>query len=175
MPVNDVSSPVFRYLRTQDNVTLVQTELVKTESNMRSLLESMPDDEWVYWCCDDRYPIKIEQKDINSIFDEIHTQKFNSINAIRLIHWREQRDSQKEIFSIGQRNFFYQLPRTLMGFWHHQFIRAKVLKYIFLSYNLPECYTIPSIDYAFHYKSHLTCLENTLIVEGKPLFNSQSL
>ena len=168
IPANDISSPIFDYLRTQDNVHLVQTE-PDIRSTMYSLLEPIPDNEWVYWCCDDRFPIKIEQEDINSISNEMHTQKFDSVNAIRLIYWGEQRDSQKEMFSIGQRNFFYQLPRALMGFWHHQFIRAKVLKYIFLSSNLPEYYYTKDIKYQFYYKSYLPCLENTLIVQDKAI------
>ena len=68
-----------------NKVKLVQTDGAKvtysaetsSESNLISpikvtvlkLIEDIPDDEWIYWCMDDRYPIRIKDDKAKDIYE----------------------------------------------------------------------------------------------------------
>ena len=53
-------------------------ELIKTPNDilgtMKKLLESIDDEDWIYWCMDDRYPIKLDVKKL------IEFHKYLSVN-----------------------------------------------------------------------------------------------
>ena len=119
-------------------------ELIKTSSNivltMKKLLEDIEDDEWVYWCMDDRYPIGINKPHLVNIYDWIKTITDNSIVSVnftyKLNDWNVNINSDRK-FRIRDSNGhkYYKIDNYKI-IWFHQFMRAKALKYLFD--NIPD-------------------------------------
>src|SRR5436190_5576789 len=131
IPQNDPNSPDFEFLRRQNNVTMVGTPSSMPQT-MSKLLERFEDDAWLYWCIDDRYPISLDVHRLEAIVAFIESGAAESLNAIKLIHWREKPDQGREDIQIGDATFRFQAPVSTWGFWHHHFLKAKVLKNLFL-------------------------------------------
>jgi hypothetical protein len=130
VPRNDDHSPHFDFLEAQKNVSIVRTPTSMLET-MSVLLGGIDDDAWLYWCIDDRYPIEIDQGGIQTVLDFIGSGAADGLNGIKLIHWRETAQADRKDICIGDRRFRFQVPYSTWGFWHHHFLRAKVLKQIF--------------------------------------------
>ena len=157
-------------LKNKGNINLLKTES-DIRSTMSSLLEKVEDDEWVYWCIDDRYPTYIDVPVVKSIIEFIECGKADSmeLNSIKLMNWKEKKDETKNVIEVGSRSFNYQKwrePGNLWGFWHHRFDLAKNLKTAFLNNNLPKEYKIGDIQ-VYHEMSDVGFLENTIYPSGE--------
>jgi hypothetical protein len=106
------------------------------------LLEDLDDEEWVYWCVDDKYPVRLVT---GKIYDLI-THAINSpdMSGLLFCRCRVTLNSPKvalypkEIVSPSgdiyfERKAWYQI-------WLHQLLKVKVLRYLFT--HLPD--RIPS-------------------------------
>ena len=128
-------------------------ETIKTPSDIRStmagLLTDIDDDDWVYWCIDDRYPTFIDTDSMQSVYEFVQSGASAELNSVKLLNWHEQRLTSKSTLKIKDKIFNFQVWRTrghFWGFWHHRFIKAKTLKYIFLGNLLPEKYKIVDVQ-----------------------------
>jgi hypothetical protein len=132
VPRNDENGPHSEFLKTHRNVSIVGTPS-SIRGTMSVLLDGLDDEAWIYWCIDDRYPVKIDQVRMQMVLEFIASGGAEHLNAIKLIHWKETADSDRDDISIGDRTFQFQLPHLAWGFWHHHFLKAKVLKEVFLA------------------------------------------
>ena len=75
IPYNSPRSDSYKYFKSKSNVELVETESSIRET-MCGLLNGIDDDEWVYWCMDDRYPYEISSVDaLNSVYEFVKKDK----------------------------------------------------------------------------------------------------
>lgn len=125
-----------------DNVELIQVPK-SIRKTMDGLLSDIEDDDFVYWCTDDRYPIKMATPD----FFKIVAQNLSSIDfdAIRLLRFPNVENNIKlqikdVLFKPCQKK---KMPR---GWWHHQFVRAKILRRVFVENELPDNYNHAKIN-----------------------------
>ena len=178
IPYNEKSeNKSFEYFKIKENVELVKTP-VAIRSTMQALLNDLDEEEWVYWCIDDRYPIEIKDLEmLNSIYTAVVSGDVDHLNAVKLFAWREElADNRLEIGGAGYR---LQKPASLFGFWHHYFIKVKVLKYFFLSDNLPEKYSISDLTMTYHFMEEIDLLKHTAVPEqdililGEPCFEGK--
>ena len=89
IPYNDTSTnKSFKYFKSRENVELVESP-VAIRSTMQVLLNDLDDEEWVYWCIDDRYPIDIKSLElINNIYTAVVNGDVDQLNAVKLFAWR---------------------------------------------------------------------------------------
>jgi hypothetical protein len=182
VPQNDDSSPHFDFLAKQKNVTLVRAPS-SVRQTMSALLDGLDDNAWVYWCIDDRYPVEIDQPRIEMVFDFIASGAAEGLNGIKLTHWRETADTDRKDIWIGDRRFRFQVPHTTWGFWHHQFLKVKVLKEFFIasgSIGLPD--SPPALNIYFHqlpmvdvFKSIVVPPEEPIVQFGETLLDGKLL
>jgi hypothetical protein len=97
------------------------------------LLEGIPDDEWVYWCIDDKYPIKFIKESYDLVIKNLNLipKTIASIllcRAAKLLLEEYVRDTH-----VPQLELEVLERISLHQFWLHQFIRAKLLRRIFNS------------------------------------------
>lgn len=118
-----------------DKVQLIKTpsDIVRT---MRVLLDSIQDEEWIYWCMDDRYPIQIELTKMNQVYNWIHTMNAPDVTGIRCINYPFGRMPENiYYFKNSIRNQygmkFLKRKNNYNMIWAHQFLRSKVLKRLF--------------------------------------------
>lgn len=100
------------------------------------LLSGIDDDEWVYWCMDDKYPISLNVQAHETIIQQLSS--LQDVDALQLCRVPFRHDSpllNKGIQLRVDRYAFHQ-RRTYHRIWIHQFLRARVLRTLFG--NFPE-------------------------------------
>lgn len=125
---------------TEDSVLIsdVPHEFVNTSLNIKdcvlSLLDGIDDDEWIYWCIDDKYPIKIDTHVFSAVYEWILSISDRSISGISLSRAKSQRGSSR----INYRDALYPPGVGLVlsrnsynNIWIHQFLRVKVIRHLF--------------------------------------------
>lgn len=103
-------------------------------ATMLRLLAGVDDDEWIYWCADDKYPITLSLDKVKRLMDyarispEVSGLMFCRCRATLgcpdlALYPGEHKTPTGEI--LLERRAWYQI-------WLHQFLRAKVLRHFFL-------------------------------------------
>lgn len=139
-------------------------ELIKTDSNivhtMKKLLADIDDDEWVYWCMDDRYPIGINKPNLRNIYDWIRTINDNNIVSVnfsyKLNDWNKNINNDRKFRIRDHKGLKYYKIDNYKIIWFHQYMRAKALKYLFD--NIPD--TIKSAKEMDYLKDELVLPTN---------------
>lgn len=119
-------------------VSLIRTTVLK-------LIEDIPDDEWIYWCMDDRYPIRIQEdkaKDLYEYIKKIEDTQVVQLNFIRSFKrgfWKSDKFIKEEgkLYTEKKqllRETVFTEKSEIKSIWMHQFLRAKVLRRIFSSF-----------------------------------------
>lgn len=112
-------------------------ELVKTESPIKqtvlTLLADLDDEEWIYWCMDDRYLVRIKDRIAQDIYNLITTIKEPEICCILLILPEKHVKFKliKEDIKIVTPNGFSLFKTSRKSLWRPQFLRVKVIRRLF--------------------------------------------
>lgn len=101
-----------------------------------TLLEGLDDEEMVYWCIDDKYPIELNIRKIEEIHKWLSSCNENNISGLLFCRCRgmllEQNltggkitDAQDNVYL--ERNNYEQI-------WIHQYLKVKVIRHLFNSF-----------------------------------------
>lgn len=162
------NNPFVFHIPYQDPETRVPAHnkvYIKTPVSFRAtvlgLLENLPAEEWVYWCIDDKYPIKINTSVFEYVFNSLQTFPSN-IASILLCR------TKKLLLEENVREFYFSqlqidvLERiTLHQFWAHQFIRVKTLRRIFNA--MPDTIEMPTDMVKHLHKTQILDSEKLLV------------
>jgi hypothetical protein len=121
---------------------------------MLGLTNDLHGEEWIYWCIDDKYPIVFDLpgvKDVLSFVEGMKTTDISGILFCRCRHMRGSRNLTRAKITDHQGNIYLE-RKSYHQIWIHQFLRVKVLQYLFESF--PD--TIPSPKCMDEYKLHIT-------------------
>ena len=132
-------------------------EYIKTQSEIRAttlkLIEDLDDNEWVYWCVDDKYPIELVLPEIRTVLAD--TQDFTDASGLLFCRCKalvrradETLFPAERISSSGQT---YLERRGWNQIWIHQLLRVKVIRYLFSK--MPH--EIPSAKLMDHLKDEI--------------------
>lgn len=127
-----------------ENINLIQTP-VSFKETIRELTKNINDEEWIYWCSSDTYPIKLDIQKYENILnnlDEISKKDCNVVfpgpwkNRIKVLHM--------ETYNFEVNGIKYYSTNCLengtnVNLWLHQFMKCKVLKKLF------ECFKEPNV------------------------------
>jgi hypothetical protein len=113
------------------------TEYVKTPPDIReTVLQSiagLDDDEWIYWCVDDKYPIQLVLEKIRQFMTDLpHWDGMSGLLFCRCKALLRRPD--ETLYPKEWRNSFgdIYLERTAWNqIWIHQLLKVKVLRYLF--------------------------------------------
>lgn len=122
-----------KYFKDKPNVELIHCDS-PIQSTMKALLNGIEDEEWVYWCIDDRYPKQIlNPNKLTKLHDFLQTSgQLAEFDAVKLYKWKEKlKDSKK--YTLLDNTYKIQEDEHQWGFYFHQFCKSKYLKEIFLS------------------------------------------
>jgi hypothetical protein len=123
----------------------VDTERVKyltapsdIKGTILHLLTEIDDEEWIYWCVDDKYPIQLIADKIASLIS--HAMRSPEVDGLLFCRCRATLNSPKLTLYPGKvKNPFgdvYLERKAWFQIWIHQILRAKVLRYLFT--HLPD-------------------------------------
>ena len=113
-------------------------ELIETPADIKqsllTLISDLPDDEWVYWCIDDKYPVSIKAEVAMGLHQFVSKVSDENIQGAMFCRCRKLLEEENlrnntEITMYGdiqlvERKNFYQ-------FWIHQYMRVGVLRSLF--------------------------------------------
>ena len=118
-----------------------QLEYIKTAGDTPSgiphtvlqLLADLPDEEWVYWCADDKYPIRLVINKIRDLMTEV--VEAADISGLLFCRTRVTLDQPELTLYPNERataNGDVLLERrSWYQIWIHQFLKVTVLRYFF--------------------------------------------
>ena len=105
------------------------------KATVLALLDGLPDREWVYWCIDDKFPVRLETGAIASMTAELDADPADDMDGLLFCRCREtlhdpaaallphaRTDAAGRVFL--ERRSWHQI-------WLHQFLRVKVLRGLF--------------------------------------------
>ncbi|PHV64316.1 hypothetical protein [Cyanobacterium aponinum] len=100
---------------------------------VKTLLEDLPDSEWIYWCIDDKYLVQIEEEKVNEITHHIQRIQDPQICGVSFCRARGLMNLNKnKNNTIRLSNNIELIQRVYYNqIWFHQFLRVKVLKDLF--------------------------------------------
>jgi hypothetical protein len=126
--------PAFDYLREQPDCEIVPSGK-GIKASMAALLTGVPDDDWVYWCIDDRFPVHLDARALRSVQVALDDGP-DDLEEVKLLPWREPIGGARR--TLGGVTFAVQRGQRERGFWHHHFARAGLLRRVFLRDGLAE-------------------------------------
>jgi hypothetical protein len=123
----------------------VDTERVKyltapsdIKSTVLHLLTEIDDEEWIYWCVDDKYPIQLIPDKIASLIS--HAMRSPEVDGLLFCRCRATLNNPKlTLYPRKVKNpsgNIYFERKAWFQIWIHQILRAKVLRYLFT--HLPD-------------------------------------
>src|SRR5204862_210001 len=102
------------------------------------LLAEIDDEEWIYWCVDDKYPIELPTDKVASLIS--HAMRSPGIDGLLFCRCRATLSSPWfTLHPHKTKNLFgdvYLERKTWSQIWIHQILRAKVLRHLFI--HLPD-------------------------------------
>ena len=119
-----------------------QREFVKTPSPIRAtalqLIADLEDDEWIYWCVDDKYPIELTLPKIRAFVNGIND--FGDISGLLFCRSKALlRRADETLFPDERMSRGGDVLLERRGWnqiWIHQLLRVKVVRYLFS--HMPE-------------------------------------
>lgn len=116
-----------------------KVEMIKSPSGivdtMFALSDDLDENEWVYWCMDDRYPMKIDVEDVEKCHRFILSERGKEIDGLMFCNnpriWLPENIFWKEykIKTVERQRYYRRKNYTMI--WNHQFLRVKVVRTFF--------------------------------------------
>jgi hypothetical protein len=116
---------------------LQNCEYIKSPADIKStvlaLLSGLGDEEWIYWCIDDKYPIRLELSRIQQITSWIHELSPQQCSGVLFCRCRSTLDGKalRQETLNDSSNHIYLRRKDYSQIWIHQFLRVKVLRHLF--------------------------------------------
>lgn len=116
-----------------------RVELIKSPSGivdtMFALSDDLPEDEWVYWCMDDRYPMEISIGGIEKCKRYIESIKGKDIDGLMFCNnpriWLPKNNYGCRFkIRTKERQTYYRRKNYTM-IWNHQFLRVRIIRTFF--------------------------------------------
>ena len=116
-----------------------RVELVRTDSRIKptllSLIEDLNDDEWIFWCIDDRYPIDMKIDNVSYIYNwilDIPPSVLSGVmfsNFPKMMHVKNIMPEDYCLYDNRGRKYFRRKNYAMI--WMHQFLRVSVIRKLF--------------------------------------------
>lgn len=118
-----------------------KVEMVESPPDIKNtvltLLQDLPDSEWVYWCIDDKFLLDVNIKKVAACHDWVLGISEDNIQGVmfcrcrRLLEEENLKMDQQCVAPDGQR---YVARKNYYQFWIHQYLRVVVLRELFESF-----------------------------------------
>jgi len=143
VPYGDYPENLAKY---GDKVELIPMDCSKIKDTVLNLLKDLPDEEWIYWCMDDRYLIRIQEEAANDIYNFVINNADSDLIAVLFVRNRKGGYFKSDKFiqegvkiltpkkQVVLRETVFSQADTLPDVWSHQFMKVKALRRIFESF-----------------------------------------
>ena len=116
-----------------------KVEMIKSPSGivdtMFALSDDLDENEWVYWCMDDRYPMKLDVPEVEKCKRFIESENSKDMSGLMFCNspriWMPENCFWRafKIKTNGHQTYYRRKKYTMI--WNHQFLRVKVVRTFF--------------------------------------------
>lgn len=119
-----------KYFIDKPNVTLVQCSS-RILPTMQALLADVEDDDWIYWCIDDRFPVHIDVSGMEQLHDQLHD--YDEFDFVRPFHppASSEKLMKKSLMFNSNDEYKIQSSGQQWGYYMHHYCKAYMLKRIY--------------------------------------------
>lgn len=116
-----------------------KVEMIKSPSGivdtMFALSDDLDENEWVYWCMDDRYPMTLNVSEVEKCLNFIESDSGQKISGLMFCNspriWKHKNCYwHKYKIRTHERQTYYRRKNYTM-IWNHQFLRVRVVRTFF--------------------------------------------
>jgi len=100
---------------------------------VHTLLDGIDDEEWVYWCWDDNYPVWLDKGRMSAIVSwirRIQDHEVSGVLACRCFKFQRKTSLLDKKIYDNSGNGYLEI-KGYRRIWSHQFLRAKVIRHLF--------------------------------------------
>ena len=121
----------------KDRIELFQTDKGFV-STINTLLKDLKDNDWIFWCIDDKYPVEIKIDEVDQIHDwvkNITDEKIAGVMFCRPLNLYLKENLQHKynyIKDLHGREYIRR--KNYKQIWTHQYLRVKVIRDLFNSF-----------------------------------------
>lgn len=114
-------------------------EYIPTPADIKNtvlqLLTDLPDDEWIYWCIDDRYPVLLDTNALRHFIRMLEKENDRTISGLLFCRAATMlRENQLTGASMERWGLTLLERKKYYRIWVHQFVRVKVVRTMFLGF-----------------------------------------
>jgi hypothetical protein len=116
-----------------DNVEYIQTPS-DIKGTVLALISDLDDEELIYWCIDDKYPITLDVREIEKIYEGLVNEKNETCaDAVLFCRCRGMSGEGNLLTDKSQRcaGHVIRERRNYHQIWIHQFMKVKVIRALF--------------------------------------------
>lgn len=116
-----------------------KVEMIKSPSGivdtMFALSDDLDEEEWVYWCMDDRYPMSLNLEELEKCYQFTQSNVSDSVSGLMYSHSANLRlpsnryKNTDNIITLEGQTFIRRKNYAMI--WNHQFLRVKVVRTFF--------------------------------------------
>ncbi|MCK4895137.1 MAG: hypothetical protein KAT07_14275 [Calditrichia bacterium] len=130
----------YQYLKGEDTSKCEYIHCsIDIKETVLTLLRDLDDDEWVYWCIDDKYPISLDLPRINVVMNWVLNSPPDQCSGMLFCRIRSVLNGKalRQDWigrNVRLRDSFgntYLLRKNYEQIWLHQFLRVKVIRHLF--------------------------------------------
>ena len=116
-----------------------KVEMIKSPSGivdtMFALSDDLDENEWVYWCMDDRYPMTLNVTEVEKCLNFIESESGQNISGLMFCNsprmWMPKNSYWHNYKIRTQEHQTYYRRKNYTMIWNHQFLRVKVVRTFF--------------------------------------------
>jgi len=130
-------------------------QYIKTPSSIKAtvlqLLEDLDEEEWIYWCLDDKYPIRLLVEQIELFMADLALA--HEMSGLLFCRCRTTLDNPQQTLYPGKvTNSFsevYLERKTWAQIWIHQFVKVKVIRHLFMNFpdDIPQAIVMDQLKF----------------------------
>ncbi|MBQ0798131.1 MAG: hypothetical protein KBT63_02520 [Porticoccaceae bacterium] len=101
-----------------------------------TLLDGLDDEEMIYWCIDDKYPIKLDTGKIEKIHKWLYAENKENISGLLFCRCRgmlKKANLTGNKLLNGQGDVYLE-RKNYRQIWMHQYLKVKVIRHLFESF-----------------------------------------
>lgn len=98
------------------------------------LVADLDDDDWVFWCIDDKYPIRLDVERLDAIVGQLDESTDVDGLAICRSPSSDRPGDPDPTDAVEVAGLTWHRRTSYRKIWHHQFLRVKVLRHLFGSF-----------------------------------------
>jgi hypothetical protein len=99
------------------------------------LLSELDDEEWIYWCIDDRYPVNLDIVHLRKFVSLVEKEDDPGFSGLLLCRASTMlRENQLTDINIRRWDINLLERKKYYRIWVHQFLRVKVIRTMFLGF-----------------------------------------